>query len=186
MTTTDHDRAKTSTRSNVGPEIQYEIEQFLYDEADLLDRWQYDEWLTLMAPDIHYWMPTRTNRLRRQQHLETAGLAAAAFFDETFEHLQQRVRRLGTGLAWSEDPPSRTRHLITNVRVRSAAIDGQYDVECSFFLYRTRLEREMDMFVGRRTDVIRRAANAYGWQVAKRTILLDQSTLLAKNLSVFL
>jgi 3-phenylpropionate/cinnamic acid dioxygenase small subunit len=186
MTTVDQTAPKGSRRSNVGPELQHEVEQFLYDEADLLDSLQFEEWLSLMAPDIHYWMPTRSNRLRRQQGQEVGGPRDAAYFDETFEHLEQRVRRLGTGMAWAEDPPSRSRHLVTNVRVRSTEIDGQYDVECAFFVYRTRLEREQDLWVGRRNDVIRRAANAYGWQIAARTILLDQSTLLAKNLSIFL
>jgi 3-phenylpropionate/cinnamic acid dioxygenase small subunit len=88
-------------------------------------------------------------------------------------------------MAWAEDPPSRTRHMVSNVRVRSTEIDGAFELDCSFFVYRTRLEREMDMFVGRRTDVIRRAANAYGFEIARRTILLDQATLLAKNLSIF-
>jgi 3-phenylpropionate/cinnamic acid dioxygenase small subunit len=186
MTTVQRGEAKPTRRSNVGPELQHEVEQFLFDEADLLDTGQFEDWLTVMAPDIHYWMPTRTNRLLRQQSQETGTKKDAAYFDETFEHLEQRVRRLRTGMAWAEDPPSRTRHLVTNVRVRSTDIEGQYDVECAFFVYRTRLEREMDMFVGRRNDVIRRAANAFGWQVAERTILLDQATLLAKNLSIFL
>jgi 3-phenylpropionate/cinnamic acid dioxygenase small subunit len=176
---------EVSSRSNVGPDTAYEIEQFLYDEADLLDTWRFEEWLTLIAPDIHYFMPTRTNRLHRQRHLETGGFGDAAYLDETYEHLEQRVRRLRTGLAWAEDPPSRTRHMVSNVRVRSTAIDGMYELDCCFFIYRTRLEREQDMFVGRRTDVIRRAANAHGFQIAKRMILLDQATLLAKNLSIF-
>jgi 3-phenylpropionate/cinnamic acid dioxygenase small subunit len=174
-----------SRRSNVDLHTHHEVEQFLFDEADLLDTWQFDEWLTLLAPDIHYWMPTRTNRLHRQRHLETGGPLDAAYLDETYEHLEQRVRRLRTGMAWAEDPPSRTRHMVSNVRVRSTEIDGAFELDCSFFVYRTRLEREMDMFVGRRTDVIRRAANAYGFEIARRTILLDQATLLAKNLSIF-
>ncbi|MGY1806966.1 3-phenylpropionate/cinnamic acid dioxygenase subunit beta [Blastococcus sp. SYSU D00669] len=185
MSTTAHGAARISRRSDVGAATHHEIEQFLYDEADLLDSWQFDEWLTLIAPDIHYWMPTRTNRLQRQRHLETGGLGDAAYFDETYEHLEQRVRRLRTGMAWAEDPPSRTRHMVSNVRVRSTDIDGTYELDCAFFIYRTRLEREMDMFVGRRNDVVRRAANAYGFEIARRTILLDQATLLAKNLSIF-
>ena len=172
-------------KTSVDRNTHHEIEQFLYDEADLLDTWQYDEWLTLIAPDIHYWMPIRTNRLHRQRHLETGSPTDASYFDETYEHLEQRVRRLRTGLAWAEDPPSRTRHSVSNVRVRTTGIDGMYELDCCFFIYRTRLEREQDMFVGRRTDVVRRAANAYGFQISKRTILLDQATLLAKNLSIF-
>ena len=46
-------------------ELYYEIEQFLLDEADLLDERRFEEWLELMTDDVHYWMPTRANRLAR-------------------------------------------------------------------------------------------------------------------------
>jgi 3-phenylpropionate/cinnamic acid dioxygenase small subunit len=185
MSTTEQAAARAVSGGRVDAATHHEIEQFLYDEADLLDTWQFDEWIKLIAPDIHYWMPIRTNRLGRQQHLETGGPTDAAYFDETYEHLEQRVRRLATGMAWAEDPPSRTRHIVTNVRARATDIADNYELDCAFFVYRTRLEREMDLFVGRRTDVIRRATNPYGFEIARRTILLDQATLLAKNLSIF-
>ena len=38
---------------------------------------------------------------------------------------------------------------------------------------------------GERRDVLRRADNGLGFKIAKRTILLDQSTLLSNNLSIF-
>ncbi len=167
------------------PELQHRVEQFLYDEADLLDSWRYWDWLELFDSDIRYWMPTRTNRLGREVKKEIAPPDEAAYFDETYEHLLQRVRRLDSGQAWSEDPPSRTRHMITNVRIRPAEVEGELHVQSSFFLYRTRLEREVDHFVGKRFDLLRPADTEYGWKIARRTILLDQATLLAKNLSVF-
>ncbi len=88
-------------------ELYYDIEQFMLDEADLLDERRYEEWLELMAEDIHYWMPTRSNRLARELDREISAPDEAAFFDETKEHLQQRLVRLQTGMAWAEDPPSR-------------------------------------------------------------------------------
>jgi 3-phenylpropionate/cinnamic acid dioxygenase small subunit len=185
VSTTDQEVSRAVTSGRVDAGTHYEIEQFLFDEADLLDTWQFDEWIKLIAPDIHYWMPIRTNRLGRQQHLETGGRNDAAYFDEVYEHLEQRVRRLKTGMAWAEDPPSRTRHIVTNVRARSTDIADTYELDCAFFIYRTRLEREVDLFVGRRTDVIRRTTGPLGFEIARRTILLDQATLLAKNLSIF-
>lgn len=166
-------------------ELQHEVEQFLYAEADLLDDRLFDEWLALLADDIHYWMPVRANRLARELDREFSAAGEAAFFDENKAHLEQRVQRLHTGMAWAEDPPSRTRHFVTNVRISPRATDGELDVTSNFILYRTRLEREMDLFAGKRIDVLRRVDSAFGWQIAKRTILLDQSTLLAKNLSSF-
>jgi biphenyl 2,3-dioxygenase beta subunit len=52
-------------------------------------------------------------------------------------------------------------------------------------LYRSRLERDVEIFVGARRDLLRRVDEGVGWQIARRTIVLDQATLLAKNLSVF-
>jgi 3-phenylpropionate/cinnamic acid dioxygenase small subunit len=95
-----------------------------------------------------------------------------------------RIRRLNTGMAWAEDPPSRTRHMVSNVVIRPRGND-EYEVDCYYLLYRSRLEREVETFVGMRHDVLRRAGNAAGFLIARRTIILDQTILLARNLSFF-
>ena len=172
-------------RKLVDPALQHEIEQFLYDEADLMDDWEVDEWFSLMAEDIQYWAPTQQNRTNRQVDRRIAARNGSAFFDEDHDLLAQRIARVHTGMAWAEDPQSRIRHLITNVRVRLTEKPDEYDVESSFYLFRTRSEREMDRFVGKRYDVLRRDDNPHGFKIARRTILLDMSTLLAKNISVF-
>ncbi|SFK70007.1 3-phenylpropionate/cinnamic acid dioxygenase subunit beta [Geodermatophilus ruber] len=176
-------RATTTTSST---ELQHEIEQFLYAEAALLDRRKLDDWFELMAPDVHYFMPVRSNRLQRELDQEVSGVGDIAHFDETHALLYQRVRRFRLGTAWAEDPPSRTRRLITNVRVAPTEDENEYTVESNFLAYRTRLEREQDMFVGQRTDLLRRSNTDLGWQIARRTILLDQATVLSKNISIFL
>ena len=164
-------------------ELQCEIEQFLYLEAALIDDGEFHDWLALFADDIHYWMPTRYNRTRRERDREFSKPDELAFFDEDLASLKVRVKRLDTGMAWAEDPPSRTRHLVTNVRIQPRAIEGEYDVSSNFLLYRTRLETDLNIFAGRREDVLRRTAD--GWRIARRKILLDQNVVLAKNLSVF-
>jgi 3-phenylpropionate/cinnamic acid dioxygenase small subunit len=176
---------KDISRTLVSAALQHELEQFLYEEADLLDAWKLEEWLGLMADDLQYWAPTRQNRLYREQAKEIVGPAGAAYFDEDLEFLTQRVQRLRTGLAWAEDPLSRVRHLICNVRVQIGDQLDEYKVESSFYVFRTHYEREMDCFVGKRHDVIRRANTPAGWAIAKRTIVIDMATLLAKNISIF-
>jgi 3-phenylpropionate/cinnamic acid dioxygenase small subunit len=173
---------KTSPAERVTPELQQEIEQFLYHESRVLDERRYEEWYDLLTDDIHYFMPTRYNRLKREASKEFSGPDDAAFFDEDKHSIAQRIRRLNTGLAWAEDPPSRTRHMVTNVIIRPR---GEYEVDCYFMVYRSRLEREVEMFVGMRHDVLRRANNAAGFMVAARTIILDQAVLMARNLSFF-
>ena len=84
--------------------LQFEIEQFLYLEARLLDDRRFDDWLLLFADDIHYWMPTRYNRLLRELDKELAAPNEVANFDEDKRSLAQRVFRINTGMAWAEDP----------------------------------------------------------------------------------
>lgn len=167
----------------VTPQLQQEIEQFLYAEAALLDDGKFHEWLAILAEDVHYWMPTRYNRTRRERDKDTSGPGEIAFFDEDLASLKARVKRLDTGMAWAEDPPSRTRHLIANVQIAPRAEAGEYDVTSAFFCYRTRLETDENLFVGRRQDVLRKTRD--GWRVARRRIVLDQNVVLSKNISVF-
>jgi len=171
-------------------DIHFEVEQFYYEEAELLDDGRFADWLELLADDVDYWMPTRTNRLRRQQALSIAARGEAAFYDETKESLAWRIRRFDSGMAWAEDPPSRTRHLVTNIvahhvdpGVQAGFTPDDLEVRSAFLVYRNRLEREENIFAGRRVDILRRTDG--GLQVARRVILLDQNVLQAKNISTF-
>jgi len=176
--------ADASVTERVTPELQQEIEQFLYHESRVLDERRFEEWYALLTDDIHYFMPTRYNRLKREADKEFSAPDEAAFFDEDKRSIAQRIRRLNTGMAWAEDPPSRTRHLISNVVIRPRG-NGEYEVDCYFMVYRSRLEREIETFVGMRHDVLRRANNTAGFMIAGRTIILDQAVLMARNLSFF-
>jgi 3-phenylpropionate/cinnamic acid dioxygenase small subunit len=169
----------------VTPVLQHEIEQFLYHEARLLDERRFAEWYELLADDIRYVMPTRYNRTRREAAREFAAADEAQLFDEDKQSLAQRIRRLASGTAWAEDPPSRTRHFVSNVVVHSTVNPGEFEVDCYYLLYRSRLEREVEIFAGMRQDLLRRVATATGWQVARRRIILDQTVVLARNLSFF-
>jgi biphenyl 2,3-dioxygenase beta subunit len=167
------------------PDLQQEVEQFLYFEAELLDDRRFADWYLLCADDIHYWMPARRNRTSRELEYENAKSGEAAHFDENKRSLGWRVTQLGTGTHWAEDPPSRTRHLVTNVRIRERNAAGEFDVRSNFLCYRNRLEDEVDIWAGERQDVLRRI-EPRAWKLARRTILLDQNVVLSKNLSVFL
>jgi 3-phenylpropionate/trans-cinnamate dioxygenase beta subunit len=97
--------------------------------------------------------------------------------------LKGRVARLDTGMAWAEDPPSRTRHFISNIEVMPGAADGEIEVHCNFIVYKNRSEAEQDFYVGARRDVLRRVDG--GWKIASRRLVLDQNVMLAKNISTF-
>lgn len=161
-------------------QLQFEVEQFLYEEAALLDARRYRDWLGLLADDIHYWMPIRRTVTLADIDREFTKQGDMAFFDDDRELLEMRVRKLEAGSAWSEDPPSRSRHFVTNVRI--TAVEGdEITVEVCFHLYRTRLETEVDSWIGRRTDVLRRHGGSF--RLARRHLFLDQTLIRATNMS---
>src|SRR4029450_2039316 len=190
MVSTEPSTSRPMAGERASRDVHFEVETFYYEEAELLDDRRFADWLELLADDLDYWMPTRTNRLRRQQALSIAARGEAAFYDETKESLAGRVGRWGSGMAWAEDPPSRTRHLITNIVVhhvdpsqhREFSVDD-IEVRSAFLVYRNRLQHEENIFAGRRTDILRRVPT--GLQVARRVVLLDQNVLQAKNISTF-
>ena len=181
-------QSSVAVQSLVSPDTQHEIEQFLYYEARLLDEWRWRQWFDLLSDDIRYWLPTRKNRLRAQDFShEVPDEVEVAYLDENKQSLEGRVVQLESGKHWAEDPPSRTRRLITNVWISDVHEDNgvdAYDVRSYFLCYRNRLENEVDLWAGVRDDVLRKSAT--GYEIAKRTILLDQNVVLSKHLSVFL
>ena len=106
-----------------------------------------------------------------------------AIMDEDKDSLTRRVERLDTGMAWAEDPPARTRHIVSNVEAEPGANDSELKVYSNIIMYRTRAETEVDFYVGAREDVLRREGGSF--KVAYRKIILDQTVLLAKNVSNF-
>lgn len=160
-----------------------EVCRFLHREARLLDEEQYADWLDLFTEDVRYWMPTQENRYRR----DPAGAYAAdrlAFYDETLDTLRLRVRRLESGLAWAEDPPTRHVHAIGNIEVLGTAEPQVFVAHSVFTSYRNKLYRDESTLMGRRTDVLVRTAD--GLRIRRRRILLAQALLLSRNLNVFL
>jgi biphenyl 2,3-dioxygenase beta subunit len=161
---------------------QYEVERFYCREARLLDDRKYDQWLELFSRDLSYWMPIRRTKSTKELDKEFTPRGSVAFFDDSWDTLALRVKKLGTGYSWSEDPPSRTRHLITNVEILSVEGD-EIDVQTNFHLYRTRLNSEENEWIGHRRDRLRREDGAL--KVLSRSIFLEQTVLLTPNLSSF-
>jgi 3-phenylpropionate/cinnamic acid dioxygenase small subunit len=103
--------------------------------------------------------------------------------DESKKTLEGRVARLETGMAWAEDPPSRTRHLIANIELASGHTAPELEVYSNFIVYRNRSETEQDFYVGTRRDALRRVGGAL--RISSRKVTLDQNVLVAKNISIF-
>jgi 3-phenylpropionate/cinnamic acid dioxygenase small subunit len=176
--------AMNTKAGRVGPELQFEIEQFYYREAELLDNHQYADWYDLFSSDARYWMPTRSNRLFREHDREASAEGEFALFDDNKKTLGWRVKQMDSLTHWAENPRSRTRHLVSNVRIAPAQAEGEFEVKSNFICYRNRLSDEVDIWVGERTDLLRRDQEQE-LHIARRKILLDQNVVLSKNLSVF-
>ena len=163
--------------------LRHEVEEFLYREAELLDERRYEEWLDLFTDDARYFMPMRRNvpHDERERELTREGLDVN-WFDEGKDTLRRRVQQLLTGVHWAEEPPSRICHIVSNVQVEPTSV-SELTVKSRFLIYRNRVETETDVLVGKREDVLRRDNGSF--KIARRTILLDQSVLLAKNLTFF-
>jgi 3-phenylpropionate/cinnamic acid dioxygenase small subunit len=163
-------------------EIQYEITQFLYQEAYLLDHKKYKEWLELLDESIVYRMPVRVTVERR----EGSDLAKdMSYFEETKQSLTTRVERLYTSSAWVEDPPPRQRHFISNIMIQPGSEADEYHVRSYFDFERSRgSDPEIEKMIGEREDVLRRVNGE--WKIAARTIFPDQAVLGVMNLSMFL
>jgi phthalate 3,4-dioxygenase beta subunit len=155
--------------------------QFLVEEAALLDAADYASWLNLLCEDIRYVMPVRVTTARGAGF---DSLADMGHFDENLYALRKRVQRLATDHAWTEDPPSRTRHFVTNVRTFRHRT-SELRVESSLLLFRSRGDtREPDLISAGRTDLLRETGD--GLRLARREILVDESVLRTQNLAVFL
>jgi biphenyl 2,3-dioxygenase beta subunit len=166
-------------------ELCRQVEDFLFLEAELLDDRKLREWFELLSDDVRYWMPLRHNTLERPGDVseELSKPGEGYYFDDDLKSLKIRVERAYSKIAWAEVPPSRTRHLITNIRIKKD--DGkELEVHSNFMVYRTRMETDKDLFVGTRRDILRRVDGSF--KIARRTIILDQAVLDAKNISVFL
>jgi phthalate 3,4-dioxygenase beta subunit len=165
-----------------GTPLYHEVVDWLYAEADVLDRRDLRAWLGLLTEDIRYVVPVRVTTAHT---LDGSALADMAHFDEDRYSLHKRVERFETEHAWAEDPPSRTRHFITNVRCFEAANADELAVESNLLLFRSRGDvREPDLLSGRRNDTLRRTPD--GLRLARREVVLDESVLRTQNLAVFL
>jgi 3-phenylpropionate/cinnamic acid dioxygenase small subunit len=163
-------------------ERHLQAHQWLVDEAYLLDAQRYEEWLALIADDIHYVMPVRVTTAVGAGYDCAPGMA---HFDENKYSLGRRVARFRTEHAWTEDPPSRLRHHVTNVRTFATQDPGHLIVDSGVLLYRSRGDvREPAMLSAGREDLLRRTAD--GWQLARRAIAVDDSVLRTQNLAIFL
>ena len=159
-------------------QTQWEVEQFLFREALLLDERRFNEWLALFSVDATYRAPVRVTR----EETADDGLGELCFFDDGYGELELRVQGLQVRSAWAEIPPSRTRRMISNVIVEPAEGDDLL-VRSNFLIHRCRLETIEHFFSGARRDVLR-ALGGGQFQIRAREILFDAVAFQTDNISL--
>lgn len=162
--------------------LWYRVNQFYNQEARALDDEDYETWFSMLSEDVQYWMPSRETLFRKDEQADTT--KHMNHYNETLQTLQLRVARLYSGSAWAEDPRTRYRHIISNVEVELGEQKGELKVRSNTLVYRNRLEREEYWLLAKREDILRDVDGRL--QVARRKITPDFSSLLSKNLNVFL
>jgi 3-phenylpropionate/cinnamic acid dioxygenase small subunit len=179
-----------TTRPRADPALHADVSAWLSWEAELLDQRRYRDWLGVLTEDITYRMPVQVTTANG-----TAGpvLGDMVHFDENRYTLGLRIERLEGRHAWTEDPPSRTRRFVTNVRVTLSAGDlengeaRELEVRSYLLLFRSRGDdRPPDFIAAERSDLLRWHKPNDDWLLARREITVDEAVLRTQNLAVFL
>jgi p-cumate 2,3-dioxygenase subunit beta len=143
-----------------------DAENFLYEEAALLDEWRLKEWLALFTEDAQYWVPSTDRPASSPEN--TLFLIA-----DDIVRLRSRVSRLESPHAHAESPHSHTRRLISNVRVLRD--DGsEVVVHSNFAVFRYRGE-VADQYVGHYEHTLVR--NGSKLKIKLRKAILDCEVL---------
>ncbi len=145
----------------------HEVERFLYDEAAMLDAWELERWLELVEDDIEYVVPATDVRHGNPNHTLT-------FVHDDIVRLRARVARLTSRRAFREYPWSRTRRMLSNVRVDAEPSGQCFAVSANLTLHWFR-NRRTAVYVGRLDQLLRHTGD--GLRIARRTAVLDLEAL---------
>ena len=175
---------RTNDRVAVGSALYNHILEFMYEEAALLDQLRLQEWAARLAPDLVYTAPLRETRPMDQQ--SSSLVRTVQHFHDDWRSVMGRIMRLtGTKSAWAEDPPSRTRRLVTNVLVEKTAKADEFSVTSYLLVTRSRFNSsEYDLISAERRDLLRQDGESF--KLARREIIVDQAVLGTPNLAIFL
>jgi 3-phenylpropionate/cinnamic acid dioxygenase small subunit len=128
-----------------------EIEQFLFEEARLLDDREFEMWSDLFLDDGFYWVPARPDQESPRNHV-------SLFYDDK-ETMQTRIRRLRHPMIHVQIPHSSTIHLVSNIVLLAADEPNDIKVRANFIMFEDRPATERRLFAGRSTYCLRRVGS---------------------------
>ncbi|MFJ9381819.1 aromatic-ring-hydroxylating dioxygenase subunit beta [Streptomyces sp. NPDC101455] len=164
-------------------QTEREVTQLLHIEAELLDQTRYVDWFnTCIAEDLEYLVPIRTTRERKPGASEFA--TDSYHMRDTYNTMKSRVLRLLTEHAWAEDPASRTRRVVSNIRVEQLGVD-EVLAKSYLTLYRSQWDTvDYDLILAERVDNLRKTDGR--WRLTRREVFFSHTVLGTANLGVFL
>lgn len=193
MTTTDGaDGAAAPTGAGAGaaPPVPMEpadvateraVTRFLYEEAALLDDRRFSEWLDLFADDASYEVPLR---ITRESQADSDLSDRGRIFWDSKGTLAIRVQRLQSEFAWAEQPPSRTRHMVSNLLVGTGP-DGTVGARYNVLVFVNRGDEPAhNLYAAGRRDLLVREGDTF--RILRRWMAVDAANLTGNSLSVFL
>jgi 3-phenylpropionate/cinnamic acid dioxygenase small subunit len=152
-----------------------EIEGLLLHEAWLLDSRSFEDWLRLYTRECLYWVPTDPAADPRS----TVTIAC-----DDRRRLGDRIAWLGTGVAWSQLPPSYTSHLCSGfVRIPTARPD-EIKVRSQFVVHEIRAGHTVQTLAGWAGHVLVREAGEL--KIARKTVALLDAGRSHHNLTFLL
>jgi p-cumate 2,3-dioxygenase subunit beta len=167
---------KTPARGAAARITRTEVEEFMFNEAALLDDWRLDDWLGLLTADARYEVPSND-----RPDADPSGTLFTIADD--IARIRGRVTRLKDRNAHAESPRSRTRRIISNVRI-AARKGAELSVEANFVVYRFRRDESVREYVGRYRHVLRVERGAL--KIARRRAVLDALELGSMGLVSFI
>jgi 3-phenylpropionate/cinnamic acid dioxygenase small subunit len=167
----DADKAQ---KRGIGMNVdRQEVENFLYKEARLLDDGKLQEWLALFTPDARYWIPCNRDDIDPMREV-------SIIFDDR-QRMEERVWRIESGLAYAQEPRSRTRHLLTNVEVLPGETEDSAATSSNFVVYELRRGKQL-AFVGRIEHRLQRDGEG-NWKIAYKKVELLNNNEPIDNLT---
>ena len=116
--------------------LRSQAEEFLYDEAELLDERRFRDWLNTLAEDLVYFMPMMYN-VKSGEHAKgerTRFEKDMSWFNEDKWTLTKRVEQILTGVHWAEEPLSRLSRSVS--RPHSSPHQDDFGIQATGFIRR--------------------------------------------------
>lgn len=161
--------------AELGTTARHTVEQFLYREARLLDERRFSEWLDLWTEDGRYWVP--------RFHGQANPFEQISLFWEDKMLREVRVRRIENVRNWSQQPPTRSAHLVGNISIEGVDAAGHLIVASSLQVTEWRHEqRQLAGSVWHKLE----ATPDGGWKIVLKRVNLVNCEAVFGNLEVFI